>query len=110
MFIFKNNKFKCHGAVKITLTVLSGKWKALILWHLFQKKMRFNELQRHLNGISQKVLAKELRALEKEKIIHREIYLQVPPKVEYWITPYGKSLGPILMSLAEWGHKHSQKK
>jgi DNA-binding HxlR family transcriptional regulator len=106
----KHNKFKCHASVKTTLDVLGGKWKVLILWHLLEKKMRFNELQRSVGQISQKILASELRSLENNGIIHRKVYPQVPPKVEYWITPYGESLRPVLIQLAGWGEKHANKK
>jgi DNA-binding HxlR family transcriptional regulator len=102
----KINKFKCHGAVQATLAVIGGKWKPLILWHLLEKKMRFNELQKSLQDISQKMLASELRSLEKDGIVHREVYRQVPPKVEYWITPYGESLKGVLEKAAEWGYAH----
>jgi DNA-binding HxlR family transcriptional regulator len=102
----KPNKFKCHGAVQATLAVIGGKWKPLILWHLLEKKMRFNELQKSLQDISQKMLASELRSLEKDGIVHREVYRQVPPKVEYWITPYGESLKGVLEKVAEWGYAH----
>ncbi len=105
----KENKFKCHGAVQATLAVIGGKWKPLILWHLLEKKMRFNELQKSLSSISQKMLASELRSLEEDGIVHREVYRQVPPKVEYWITAYGESLKPVLIQLAEWGYVHSTK-
>jgi DNA-binding HxlR family transcriptional regulator len=105
----KHNKFKCHASVNTTLNVLGGKWKVLILWHLLEKTMRFNELQRSVGGISQKILANELRSLENNGIVHREVYLQVPPKVEYWITPYGESLRPVLIQLANWGEKHHKK-
>jgi DNA-binding HxlR family transcriptional regulator len=106
----KNNKYHCHTAIATTLKVIGGKWKPLILWHLFEGKIRFNELQRQLKGISQKMLATELRALEKDGIVHREIYPEVPPKVEYWVTPYGQSLKTVLNKLAEWGQKHVKNK
>ncbi|MDD3285563.1 MAG: helix-turn-helix domain-containing protein [Patescibacteria group bacterium] len=105
----KHDKFKCHAAIQATLEIIGGKWKPLILWHLFEKKMRFNELQKSLGSISQKVLTGELRSLEKDGIVHREIYRQVPPKVEYWITPYGQSLEKVLSATADWGNKHRLK-
>jgi DNA-binding HxlR family transcriptional regulator len=105
----KTNQFKCHSSVQTTLNVLGGKWKVLILWHLLEKKMRFNELQRSVGSISQKILASELRSLESNGVVHRKIYPQVPPKVEYWITPYGESLRPVLIQLASWGEKHNHK-
>ncbi len=104
------DKFKCHAAVQTTLEVIGHKWKPLILWHLLEDKRRFGELEKSLKPISQKILASELRALEKNKIIHREVYRQVPPKVEYWITPYGLTLKPLLEKLALWGEKHRSHK
>lgn len=106
----KHNKFKCHAAVQTTLSVIGGKWKPLIIWHLLEKKMRFNELQKSLKDISQKMLTSELRSLENDGIIHREVYRQVPPKVEYWVTPYGKTLESVLLPSAAWGYNHSVKK
>jgi len=105
-----NNKFKCHGAVQATLTTLGGKWKTLIIWNLLDKTMRFNELQKSLKTISQKMLANELRSLEANGIVHREVYRQVPPKVEYRITPYGNTLKPLLAVMAEWGYIHQRRK
>jgi DNA-binding HxlR family transcriptional regulator len=103
------DKFKCHAAVQTTLTVIGNKWKPLILWHLLEGTRRFGELEKSLKPISQKILASELRALAADGIIHREIYRQVPPKVEYWITPYGLSLRPVLENLAKWGQAHQLK-
>ena len=103
------SRFLCHNAVQKTLGVIGGKWKPLILWHLLERKLRFGELQRSLNGISQKILSSELKGLEKAGIIHRKLYHQVPPKVEYWITPYGLTLRPVLEKLAAWGIKHRPK-
>lgn len=104
-----HSPFSCHQAVKNTLAVIGGKWKALILWHLFEKKMRFNELEKNLPGISQKMLSSQLKDLVKEGIVHREVYRQVPPKVEYWITDYGLSLKTMLLAAAKWGEKHANK-
>ncbi|PKM89427.1 transcriptional regulator [Candidatus Falkowbacteria bacterium HGW-Falkowbacteria-2] len=104
------NKFKCHGAVQSTLAAIGGKWKILILWHLLEKKMRFNELQKSLKTISQKMLANELRSLEANGLVHREVFRQVPPKVEYWATTYGETLKPLLTAMADWGYAHKTKK
>lgn len=94
--------------VERTLDVIGGRWKVLILRELFQEVKRFNQLQRCLHGITQKMLTQQLRELETDGIIHREIYLQVPPKVEYSLTPLGESLKPILEGMHEWGLKHLQ--
>ncbi|WEK53749.1 MAG: helix-turn-helix domain-containing protein [Candidatus Cohnella colombiensis] len=93
------------------LGILVGKWKPLILLHLLQSGTnRFSELKRHLPGITQKMLTQQLRELEEDDIITRKVYPQVPPKVEYSITEYGKTLEPILEAMHEWGTKHTQHK
>ena len=94
--------------VEDALGILVGKWKPVILLHLLQNgTKRFSELKRSLPGITQKMLTKQLRELEDEDIIKRVVYPQVPPKVEYSITEYGKSLEPILEAMHEWGTKHT---
>jgi len=90
------------------LGILVGKWKPIILLHLFTEgTQRFSELKRLMPGITQKMLTKQLRELEDEDIINRVIYPQVPPKVEYSISDYGKSLQPILAIMHEWGTGHA---
>lgn len=100
------DKFKCHVAVNNTLAVIGSKWRPLILWHLLEKTMRFSELHRSLQGISEKVLINELRNLQNNLIIERHAYPQIPPKVEYRISAYGLSLKPILEKMADWGAQH----
>lgn len=97
---------RANCAVERTLEVIGGRWKVLILRELFQGVKRFNELQRAVSGITQKMLTQQLREMESDGIVHREIYLQVPPKVEYSLTPLGESLKPILDAMHEWGIKH----
>lgn len=106
---YLENQFKCHANIQTTLNVIGGKWKPIILWHLLEGKKRFSELQRSISGVSQKMLTAQLRELEQDLIIHREVYKQIPPKVEYWVTDYGKTLQPVLESIGNWGQKHSQK-
>lgn len=90
------------------LSILVGKWKPIILLHLFTEgTLRFSELKRLMPGITQKMLTKQLRELENEDIINRAIYPQVPPKVEYSISKYGNSLHPVLEIMNEWGTAHS---
>lgn len=90
------------------LGILLGKWKPIILLHLLQKgTVRFNELKRIIPGITQKMLTQHLRELEDEDIILRKVYAQVPPKVEYTITEYGREIEPILEAIHEWGVKHT---
>jgi len=89
------------------LGILVGKWKPIILLTLLQEgTKRFSDLKRSVPGITQKMLTKQLRELEEEDIITRNVYPQVPPKVEYSISEYGKSLEPILVAMHEWGTAH----
>jgi DNA-binding HxlR family transcriptional regulator len=90
---------------EMTLDVIGGRWKVLILWQLFQGERRFSELLRALDGITQKMLTQQLRELEKDGIVHRQVYPQIPPKVEYSLTPLGKSLRPVVDAMCEWGLK-----
>lgn len=93
------------------LDIIVGKWKAVIILNLLSNgTMRFNELKRSIPNITQKMLTKHLRELEAEDIVHREVYPEVPPKVEYSITEYGKELEPIMISMHEWGTKHHRRK
>lgn len=92
--------------VTATLAVIGGKWKPVILWSLTGQTRRFSELRRFLPGITQKMLTQQLRELEADGIIHREIYPQVPPKVEYSLTPKGETLTPVLEQMARWGSGH----
>ncbi|HYH13358.1 MAG TPA: helix-turn-helix domain-containing protein [Thermomicrobiales bacterium] len=85
------------------LDVIGGKWKTLILWELREEPRRFGELRRLVEGISEKVLIQQLRELEADGIVHREQYNQIPPKVEYSLTPFGESLNAALLPLCEWG-------
>jgi DNA-binding HxlR family transcriptional regulator len=87
--------------------VIGGKWKALILWELSVKPCRFGELRRLVPGISEKMLIQQLREMEADGIVHREVFHEVPPRVEYSVTPIGASLNDALGPLADWGEKHA---
>lgn len=93
--------------VEATLDVIGGKWKGVILYHLMNKVMRFSELRRLLPSVTQRVLTKQLRELEKAGLVHREVYPEVPPKVEYSLTVLGKSLSPIVRAMHSWGCKYA---
>lgn len=89
------------------LDILVGKWKPIILLHLlYEGTMRFSQLKRAIPGITQKMLTAQLRELEKEDLIHRVVYAQVPPKVEYSVTEHGKTLLPILEMMHDWATAH----
>ena len=93
--------------VQATLKVLGGKWKILILWHLKDGARKFSELKRLMPEITERMLIQQLRELEKDEIVHRNVYPDVPPKVEYSFTNYGRSLEkPVLHALKDWGKAH----
>lgn len=114
LFLEKKNQAIPLCPVTTTLEVIGGKWKPAILWELRQHQVRrFGALKRALPNITQKMLTQQLRELEADDIIHRKVYAEVPPRVEYTLTDYGQSLTPILHEMAYWGAKHqgtSQKK
>lgn len=86
--------------------VIGGKWKPRILWALHHGPMRFGELRREISGVTEKMLIQQLRELESRDIVHREVFHQVPPKVEYSLTELGMSLNVALMPLDDWGAEH----
>ncbi|MGE4544830.1 MAG: winged helix-turn-helix transcriptional regulator [Pedobacter sp.] len=99
--IYRDKEYKC--GIDVTLAVVGGKYKASILWHLAQDVMRFSELQRQFSNTTRKMLTQQLRELEADGLVHREVYPQVPPKVEYSLTVKGRSIYPILEKMCEWG-------
>ena len=98
---------KCY--VENTLTLIGEKWKVLIIRELMSEKKRFGELNRAIEGISQKMLTQQLRQMEKDKLVKRKVYAEVPPKVEYSLTETGKSLQPILTAMHLWGKSYIEK-
>jgi len=92
--------------VEATLDLIDGKWKAVILYHLLDDTVRFNELRRRLSRITQRMLTRQLRELEADGLIHREIYAQVPMRVEYSLTMLGRSLEPVVRMLWTWGNDY----
>jgi DNA-binding HxlR family transcriptional regulator len=87
----------------MTLGAIGGQWKVMVLHFLQQGDKRFGELSRALRGISARTLTKQLRELESDGIIHREVHQQIPPKVEYSLTAIGRKLKPVLLAMHEWG-------
>lgn len=92
--------------VATTVQLIGSKWKLLIIRNLRMRPWRFNELKKDLNGISQKVLTDNLRALEEDGIITRTVYPEVPPRVEYALSELGESMRPILDSMEQWGNTY----
>jgi len=95
-------EYACSFA--FALDMVSGKWKGLILWQLRKETLRYNEIRKKIDGITQKMLTQTLRDLEKHQLITRKVYPVVPPKVEYTITEHGKKLIPIFEMMLEWGN------
>lgn len=94
--------------VATTVQLIGSKWKLLILRNLRMRPWRFNELRRDLEGVSQKVLTDSLRAMEDDGIITRTVYPEVPPRVEYALSPLGESMRPILDAMAKWGEEYKK--
>ena len=94
---------KATCPVETTLELIGGKYKSLILWHLSAGKLRFSELRKRVSTATPKMLTQQLRELEAQNLIHREVYPVVPPKVEYSLTETGRSLMPILIAMRDWG-------
>ena len=90
-------------AVEATLSLIDGKWKGVILYHLLQGTLRFGELRRRLPNVTQRMLTNQLRELEEDGLISRKIYAQVPPRVDYSMTERGRSLQPVISALKAWG-------
>ena len=105
------NDRKVHNCpVDVALEVLGGKWTIQVLWYLSQGVQRFGQVRKSIPGITQKVLTRELRALEGHGIVRRHAYPEVPPRVEYSITRYGHTLDPLLCVMCERGTKHARRR
>src|SRR5580765_7029744 len=96
-------------SVRAALGVIGGKWKPVIARYLMLGTKRFGELRKLMPDATQKMLTQQLREMERDGIVARKVYPQVPPKVEYSLTPYGKTLGPVMRELCKWGEKHMTK-
>lgn len=97
---------KSGCAVEVTLSVIGGLWKPLILFHLLDGKKRFMEITRLIPNATQRMLTLQLRELEADGVVARTVFPQVPPRVEYELTRFGESLAPILVSLRDWGQRY----
>jgi DNA-binding HxlR family transcriptional regulator len=106
-FDYSSNSEGCP--VETTLDVIGGKWKGILLYHLIDGKKRFNEFRKLYPGITQRMLTLQLRELERDGVIHREVYKEVPPKVEYSLTEFGRTLEPIILLMKDWGEKHKDR-
>ena len=98
-----------HCALDVTMELVGGKWKTIVLWYLRKDKKRFSELRKLIPGITEKMLSMQLRQLEKDGFISRTVHAEVPPRVEYALTAHGKTLLPLLEEIAKWGRLMGKK-
>ena len=94
--------------VATTVSLIGSKWKLLIIRNLLARPWRFNELQKSIDGISQKALTEALRSMEADGIVSRTVYPEVPPRVEYALTELGESMRPIIKSMESWGMAYKE--
>ncbi|PKG42637.1 winged helix-turn-helix transcriptional regulator [Psychroflexus sp. MES1-P1E] len=103
MYKFKGREYPC--CTSLTMGIIGGKWKTVILFHLLSGKLRYNELRKEMPTVTERTLSLQLKTLEEDGIIKREVFTSKPPlKVEYSLTDFGKSLIPLVKSIADWGN------
>lgn len=107
MAINRNRTYHCP--VEVSLETIGGKWSALVLWHLLDGTRRFGQLRRLIPNVTEKMLTQTLRGLESNGLVSRVVYREVPPRVEYSLTEYGRGLENVLESLCKWGAQHAKK-
>lgn len=108
-YIIKIKNKTYHCALDITMDFIGGKWKSILLWYLRKDRKRFGELKKLIPEITEKMLSLQLRELEKDGIISRKVYAEVPPRVEYFLTDEGKTIIPAIEALAKWGLDRAKK-
>lgn len=102
MYKFKGREYPC--CTSLTMGIIGGKWKTVILFHLLEGKLRYNELRKEMPSVTERTLSLQLKTLEKDGIIKRKVYTSKPPlKVEYSLTDFGNTLIPLVQSIADWG-------
>lgn len=101
-YVINGKEYPC--CTSVTMGIIGGKWKSVILYHLMEKPLRYNELRKKIDVITERTLSLQLKSLEEDKVVKRKVYTSKPPlRVEYALTDFGKSLIPLLKSMAEWG-------
>jgi|SRR5690349_11824702 DNA-binding HxlR family transcriptional regulator len=108
VFVLHGKEYHC--AMDVTMHYIGGKWKTVVLWYLRKDKKRFSELKRLIPNITEKMLSLQLKDLENDGIIKRKVYPEVPPRVEYFLTEFGKGLIPMLEEIARWGRTLAETK
>lgn len=102
-YIYKIKGETYHCAMDVTMNFIGGKWKTVVLWYLRNKTLRFGELKKQIPDITEKMLSIQLKSLEEDGLVKREMFVEVPMRVEYSLTEFGKSLSPILEAISKWG-------
>ncbi|MBN8680990.1 MAG: helix-turn-helix transcriptional regulator [Chitinophagales bacterium] len=97
-----------HCALDLTMHYIGGKWKTIVLWYLRNDKKRFSELKKQIPDITEKMLSLQLKSLEEDGILKRSVYAEVPPRVEYELTEFGRTLIPVVEAIAKWGRELGQ--
>lgn len=104
----EKRQYNCH--IELTLDIIGGKWKPVILFYIGEKGViRYGEIKKAIPNINERMLTRQLRELERDQLVHREVYKEVPPKVEYSLTNLGDSITPLLIQLSEWGSSYNDK-
>ncbi len=98
-----------HCALDVTMDYIAGKWKTVVLWYLRKDKKRYGELRKLIPDITEKMLSLQLKQLEKDGIVLRKVYAEIPPRVEYSLTAFGKTLTPVIEAIAKWGRALAEK-
>lgn len=102
-YVFEIGDKTYHCALDVTMDYIGGKWKTVVLWYLRNKTMRFGELRRQIPDLTEKMLSIQLKKLEEDGLVKREVFAEVPLRVEYSLTEFGKTLVPVLEAIAKWG-------
>jgi DNA-binding HxlR family transcriptional regulator len=101
MITFRGKEYRCP--VELTINLIGGKWKSVLIWELSEKTLRFNELTRLFPNVTRKMLTQQLKEMQRDGLVLRKEYSQIPPKVEYSLTDFGRTFMPILLSMNQWG-------
>ena len=104
-----HRRLKTGCILEAALQVIGGRWKVVIIHHLLEGKLRFGELRRAMPQCTQRILTLQLRELERDEVVRRTVYAEVPPRVEYELTSFGRSLKPVLERLSEWGERYRKR-
>lgn len=102
-YVFELDDKTYHCAMDVTMHFIGGKWKTVVLWYLRSRTLRFGELKKQIPDITEKMLSLQLKALEEDGLVKREVFPEVPLRVEYSLTDFGKTLAPVLEAIAQWG-------